>query len=42
MQNAWGRGVYEVLAGTPEAKSPLGRPNYKWRNNIRMVLKETG
>jgi hypothetical protein len=26
----------------PEGKRPLGRPNCKWDNNIKMDLKEIG
>jgi hypothetical protein len=37
-----GRGVYRVLVGRPEGKRPLGRPTYKWENNIKMGLRETG
>ena len=34
------RGVYRVLVGKPEGKSPLGRPRRRWVDNIRMDLKE--
>ena len=30
-----GRGVYRVLVGKPEGKRPLGRPRYRWEDNIR-------
>jgi len=33
-----GRGVYRVLVGKPEGKSPLGRPKSKWEDNIKMAL----
>jgi hypothetical protein len=33
-----GSGVYGVLVGRPEGKSPLGRPRHKWKNNIKMDL----
>ena len=36
------RGVYRVLVGKPEGKSPLGRPKGKWEDNIRMDLQEVG
>ena len=26
------RGVYRVLVGKPEGKSPLGRPRRRWEN----------
>ena len=28
------RGIYRVLVGKPEGKRPLGRPRYRWENNI--------
>jgi hypothetical protein len=36
------RGVYEVLVGKFEGKSPLGRPWRRWEDNIRMDLQEVG
>ena len=36
------RGVYRVLVGKPEGKSPLGRPRRRWVDNIRMDLQEVG
>jgi hypothetical protein len=36
------RGVYRVLVGKPERKSPLGRPSRRWVDNIRMDLQEVG
>ena len=35
-------GVYRVLLGKPERKSPLGRPRRRWVDNIRMDLQEVG
>jgi hypothetical protein len=32
------RGVYTVLVGKPEEKSPLGRPRRRWEDNIKMDL----
>ena len=32
------RGVYRVLVGKPEGKSPLGRPRLRWEDNIKMDL----
>jgi hypothetical protein len=32
------RGVYRVLVGKPEVKSPLGRPRHRWQDNIKMDL----
>ena len=37
-----GRGVYRVLVGKPEGKSPLGRPRRRWDDNIKMDLQEVG
>ena len=37
-----GRGVHKVLVGKPDGKRPLGRPRYKWEDNIKMDLKEVG
>jgi hypothetical protein len=37
-----GRGVYRVLVGRPESKRPLGRPRYRWEDNIKMDLREMG
>jgi hypothetical protein len=34
------RGVYRVLAGTPEGKRPLERPRRRWDDNIIMVIQE--
>jgi len=30
------RGVYRVLVGKPEGKRPLGRPMFRWEDNIKM------
>jgi hypothetical protein len=37
-----GRGVYRVLVGRAEGKRPLGRPRFRWEDNIKMDLRETG
>jgi hypothetical protein len=37
-----GRGVYRVLVGKPEGKSPLGRPRHRWEDNIRIDLQKVG
>ena len=37
-----GRGVHKVLVGKPEGKRPFGRPRYRWKDNIKMGLKEVG
>jgi len=36
------RGVYRVLVGKPEGKTPLGRPRRRWVDNIRMDLQQVG
>ena len=36
------RGVYRVLVGKPEGKRPLGRPRFRWEDNIKMYLKGMG
>jgi len=36
------RGVYRVLVGKPEENRPLGRPRYRWEDNIKMDLQEVG
>jgi hypothetical protein len=36
------RGVYSVLVGKPEGKSPLGRPRCRWEDNIKMDHQEVG
>jgi hypothetical protein len=36
------RGVHRVLVGKPEGKRPLGRPRYRWEDNIKMDLQEGG
>jgi hypothetical protein len=34
------RKVYKVLVGKPEGKRPLGRPRRRWKDGIRMALRE--
>jgi hypothetical protein len=36
------RNVYKVLMGKPEWKSPFGRPRHRWKDRIRMDLREIG
>jgi hypothetical protein len=36
------RGVYRVLVGKPEGKSPLERPRHRGEANIRIDLQEVG
>jgi hypothetical protein len=37
-----GGGVYRILVGRPEGMRPLGRPRRRWKDNIKMDLRETG
>jgi hypothetical protein len=34
------RFVHRVLVGKPEEKNPLGRPRFRWEDNIKMDLQE--
>jgi hypothetical protein len=34
------RNEYEILVGKPEAQKPLGRPRYRWQDNIK-IYEET-
>jgi hypothetical protein len=36
------RKVYKVLLGKPKRKRPLGRPRRRWKDGIRMDLREIG
>jgi hypothetical protein len=36
------KNTYKILAGKPERKRPLGRPQRRWEDNIRMDVRETG
>jgi len=36
------RGVYRVLVGKLEGRRPLGRPRYRWEDNIKMDIQEVG
>jgi hypothetical protein len=42
MQRVWRkrRGVYRVLVGKPEGERSLGRPRFRWEDNIKMNLQE--
>jgi len=37
-----GRGVYRVLVGKPEGKTPMGRFGRRWEDNIKMDLQGMG
>jgi hypothetical protein len=34
------RGAHRFLVGKPKGNKPLGRPRNRWKNNIKMDLKE--
>jgi hypothetical protein len=36
------RGAYRILMGRPEGRPPLGRPRFRWEDNIKMDLQEVG
>ncbi|KAJ4439424.1 hypothetical protein ANN_07548 [Periplaneta americana] len=36
------RNAYRMLVGRPEGKRPLGRPRRRWKDNIKMDLREVG
>ena len=36
------RNAYRLFLGKPEGKRPLGRPRRRWKDNIKMDLREVG
>jgi hypothetical protein len=34
--------AYTILVRKPEGKRPLGRPRHRWKDNIKMDLREIG
>jgi hypothetical protein len=36
------RNAYRILVGKPEGKRPLGRSKHRWKDNIKMELREIG
>jgi hypothetical protein len=36
------KNAYRLLVGKPEGRRPLGRPRYRWVDNIRIDLVEVG
>jgi hypothetical protein len=34
--------AFNILVGKHEGKRPLGRPRYRWEDNVKMDLKEVG
>jgi hypothetical protein len=37
-----GKGVCSVLVGKSKGKRPLGRPRFRWEDNIKMDLQKVG
>ena len=37
-----GKSAFKILPGKPAGKRPLGKPRRRWKDNIRMDLKEIG
>jgi hypothetical protein len=33
------KSAYTVFGGKPEGNRPLGRPRYRWEDNIKLQLK---
>jgi hypothetical protein len=42
MWYAWDMNVYRVLMRKPEEKRPLGRQRRRWKDGIRMDLRDIG
>jgi hypothetical protein len=36
------RNAYRILIRKPDGKGPVGRPRYRWVDNIKMDLREIG
>jgi hypothetical protein len=36
------RKMYSVFVGKPEGKNPLGSPRHRWKDGLRMDLREIG
>jgi hypothetical protein len=36
------RGMYRVLVGKSEGKTPMGKPRRRWEDNINMDLQGSG
>jgi hypothetical protein len=37
-----GKNVYRALVGKPDVKGPLERPRRRWKDGIKMDLREIG
>ena len=36
------RGIYRVLVGKPDEEQPVRKPCRRWKDNIKVYLKEVG
>jgi hypothetical protein len=36
------RGAYRILVGRPKGRRPLGRPRRRWKDHIKMGIREVG
>jgi hypothetical protein len=36
------KGAYRALEGKPEGMRPFGRPRHRWKENIKIDLREVG
>ena len=36
------RNKYVVLVGNPDGRRPFGKPRFRWEDNIKVDIKETG
>jgi hypothetical protein len=36
------RNAYKIFVGKPEGKRPDGRPDHRWKDNVRMGIREIG
>jgi hypothetical protein len=36
------RNAYKILVGKPQGKTPCSKPRHRWKDNIRMDLREVG
>jgi hypothetical protein len=34
--------AHSILVGKPEVERPLGKPRWRWKDNIKMDLREIG
>jgi hypothetical protein len=44
MWHVWGleKMFRQDFVGTPEGERPLGRPRYRWKDNIKMDIEDVG